>query len=746
MNFDYVIFSLLTALLFVYCGVGLTFLLCPKKFENYTLFLSPFVGLAYISYFTWWGIHYVPGGINAFIYALLLIPVLFLVAAVWLKKEIFYQSIRYPRKETLWLVLLCSAIFIVLSFPEIVILNSANVLVIGNNDIINYATISKFLVSSSLVNPVSGVDANILVLIENNNFGAIVAAAVPSSTFSIQTYMLQNSIENLFFVFSLPIIYIIAIEIFRYRPTIALIVVFLVGLNYHLIYILYVGFIGQVLGCAIFYALLLVTLYPLLNCKQDKEFWDYIPLASVLLFGLVATYSPFIPLFFIPLFGFLVLTVIMKKNLKTNITSVKFLIITSIIGIIIAIQLAINRLKEVINFSQPITAGWYVPIVSPEQILGLVGNDVGWFPTAQNAANYSTPLPFFVRFLLSIIVIYILFISLKKLFQSDRSLFYFGIVFLAVIFCGYVYFSALELASPTFTGNGYKAYKLLTYSIPLIILFFLAYFRDIDLVNIRGKNWQYVLVIVLLIAGNIWSSTAMMDMVYQKSYPIKSNIIDLQKINNIQNVSSINVEESRYSDQMWIYYFLFMNKTLHLKTTTYFQKSPLIGEWTLKSNHMDILNLGNLDKKIQINNDYYLVKNDSSIDIFFLKDGWYIPEYYDPEHYEKGAFRWSGNNNTSPSLGVKVANLTTLDLDLYYYSLQQNNSFSVELDDTKITDCIDKNVCEIKQLTLTPGSHVLKFEPKLPPTSPGSADPRTLSYAFIYVNMTSNMSTSSGAA
>jgi hypothetical protein len=584
---------------------------------------------------------------------------------------------------------------------------------------------------------VPGVYANILFLIENNNFGAFVAAAVPSTVLAIQTYVLQNSIENLFFIFSLPIVYLIAVEIFRYRPTVALIAVFLVGLNLHLIYILYTGFVGQVLGYGIFLALLSVMLYPILNCTQDKEFWEYIPLTSVLLFGLIATYSLFIPLLFFPVFGILVLAVIMKKNLKTILPSFKFFIMTAIIGIIIAFPLAINRFKEVLYFSQNITAGWPMPILSPDQIMGFVGNDVGWFPPVQNAAS-SIPMPLFARFLLSIIIVCILFLSLNKLFQSDRNLFYFGIIFLAVVFIGYIYYSALELTTPTFTGEGYKAYKLLTYGIPLIFLFFLAYFRNIDLFNPGNKRWYCIMVLILLIAGNLWSSAAMMDRVSQKSYLIKPNIIDLQKINNFQNVSSINVEESIYSDQMWIYYFLYMNKTLHLKYTTYYQKSPLIGEWTLKSSHMDILDLGNLDEKIPLNDDYYLVKNESSIYVDF-KEGWYEPEY------KNGAFRWSGNNKETPSLGITSSNLTILDLNLSYASLNPKNSFSVELDDKKITDCSDINFCEIKQLAITPGYHILKFEPKFPPTSSGSADPRTLGYVFIYINMTSTTS-ATGAA
>lgn len=738
MNISFVIYSIFTVLLFVYCGIGLTILLCPKKFQNYTIFFAPLVGLAYISAFSWWGIHFFPGGINSFIYPLLLVPAFFLVSAIWIKKEVFQSLVRYPGKDTLWLILVCTVVFIIISLPEIFLLNSPNVLVIGNNDIINYATISKFLVSSSLVNPVPGVDAHILYLIENDNFGAFVAAAVPSAIFSVQTYMMQNTIENLFCIFSLPIIYIIAVEIFRYRPMIAIIASFIVGLNFNLIYILYTGFVGQVLGCGMFLALLSVTLYPILNCREDKEFWDYIPLAAIFLFGVIATYSVFIPLFFVPALGFLGLTVILKKSLKAILLSAKFLLITSVIGFVIAIPLAINKFNELVYFSHSIPAGWPMPVLTPERAVGLAGNDLNWL-LIQNAAWNTPPIPLILRIILSLSVIIIIFLSLRDLFRSERKLFYFALIFIGIISIGYLYYSIIGIIAPVYSGDSYKAYKLLTYGLPVILIIFFSYFRNIDIFNSKKKNWLCIVALTLFIAGVLWSGIAMMDMVSQKSYPIKPNIIDLQKINNMQNVSSINIEESGYSDQMWIYYFLFMNKTLYLKYSTYFQKSPLIGDWNLESTHNDILNPGNTSDKIPLNDDYYLVKNDSLQDVRFI-NGWYEPEY-NPH----GAFRWTGRDNETPTLGVYSSNLTSMDISLTYVPLIQNNSFSVELDNKNITDCTSSNYCEIKRLVITPGDHTLIFNPKIPPTSPGPADSRTLGYAFIFINITSNTLMSSGA-
>lgn len=728
-------------MLFIYAGLGLTICFCPKKFQNFTFFFSPFVGLAYLSIFSWWGIHFIPGGIDAIILPLLIVPTLSLIAAAWTKKREIASLMRPPNKDTIWLIIIYCIIFIFISFPVIFLLNSANVVVIGNNDIINYAAVSKILVSSSLVNPTPNVDAHLLYLIETNNFGAFIATAFPSALFSVQTYIVQNSIVNIFFIFTLPILYTIAVTIFRYRPTMAMGVSILIGLNIHLIYIIYTGFVGQVIGFGMFIALLLATLYPILNCKQSKDFWEYIPLASILLFGMIATYSPFIPIFFLPLFGYLILIALINKDFKAIIPILKFLIISTIIGMIFAIPLVINRFQEILYFSTSIPAGWPMPTLGPEQIMGIVGNDVGWFPI-QNSAINSIPLPIMLRISLSCIIIALFILSLRKLYQTDRNVFYFGIFFLGMIFIGYSYYSVVEMMSPAYTGDSYKAYKLLTYGLPIIIIFLFVYFRDIDLFkpeNVK-KKWQSVLILILLITGCLWSSMAMMDMISQKSYPIKPNIIDLQKIDNIQNVTSINVEESNYKDQMWIYYFLFMNKTVHLKYRTYFAKSPLIGEWTLKSNYNNIINIDNGDEKIPLNDDYYLIKNESTLTADFDK-GWFMEEFNG-----NGAFRWTGYNNETPTLAIHSSNFSTVNLNLSYVPLIQNNTFSVFLDNGFIKDCQDSRFCEIKQIRITRGDHIIEFIPQISPISPGAKDPRTLGYAFIYINLTATSSTSGVSA
>ena len=182
---------------------------------------------------------------------------------------------------------------------------------------------------------------------------------------------------------------------------------------------------------------------------------------------------------------------------------------------------------------------------------------------------------------------------------------------------------------------------------------------------------------------------------------------------------------------MWIYYFLFDKKTVYLKYSSYYAASPQIGEWTLyESQAPDIFTLSNftnMSNIIQINNDYYLGEN-SPLDISLYKGWWGI------ESNQNTHWRWSGANNDIPS--IKLTNNGDkelyIDLKLNESPLNPENKLFVVLDNQQIRNC-PSTYCEITNLSLSPGSHILQFESSLPPQSPGSGDPRYLGYMFTNI-------------
>jgi hypothetical protein len=293
-----------------------------------------------------------------------------------------------------------------------------------------------------------------------------------------------------------------------------------------------------------------------------------------------------------------------------------------------------------------------------------------------------------------------------------------------------------EFLSPSFSGEGYKAYKLFTYFVPFILLTSLYYLKDFEFAIPQKKNFgkktAVIIFLCLLILGNIWSVLAMVSVSASQSGSINKDIIGLQKIADFDNVSSINIEEKSFWDQMWMYYFLFERKTVYLKYPTYYGASPQNGEWTLRKNSIsvgDIL-VGSSDENktiLLLNKGYFLEKSSSPLETNLL-EGW-----YDLESNSFAKWRWTGSSNHS-IIGLHAKEDLIATVSLRYWPVDMANSFSISLDDKKITDCKEINYCLIENLTVSKGAHTLIIKPALPPSSGRDAD-RALSYAFTEIKI-----------
>lgn len=720
---EFIIFSVLILFFYIYSGIGLTFMLSPKNLEKYSLYFSPFVGLSYLSYFAWIFLNYSTIGSDVYAKWLLFPPIIFLITALAIKKERIGEIFWPFRKENILLITICVIIFTGISAPFLFKLNGLNTITLGNNDIAHYAATAKFITESSLVQYPIQVDEHFLYLIKTGaHFSAPFSGAIPSSIFSIEPYKIQNIVIYLFYMFNLPIVFLIGFEIFKYNKYVAMIITLLTGISYHLIYINYHGFMGQVIGTGMFLSLFLLMFYPILNCSRLSCFKFYVPLTVVFMFGLFISYSPLLPLFFVPLFIYLLIGFMSTKSVFPLLNALSFLSITIFITFMILPFAFIEIIKDLTLYKNAF--GWGMYPLTPDLVFGLVGNNMWWQPF---------PFVYVYRIVLSLPILLVSMVSLSHLFKKERHVFYISISYIIFYLFLYTFFIAKELIYTSSAGETYKAYKLATYYIPIIFLACLYYFKDFNISNPKKITKPQIfgaLFIILLIAGNIVSAVTIIRTNYYTAVPIKDSIIDLQKIAELDNVSSINVVEPPFWNQMWIYYFLFMEKKLYLEYTSYYPASPLLGEWTLQSADTDgVINIVNDNQNvIEINKDYYLVQNNLEA---ALGNGWYELE---SNRYAK--WRWTGNNNDDPTLELYAnKDNKAIDILLNYGSLDPNNEFSVFLDNTNIKDCKDKNSCTLNGIHIPTGKHRITFKPKLPPRQPGTGDPRTLGYAFSNIRI-----------
>ena len=84
---EFFLYAILISIFYIYSGIGLSFLLCPKHFEKYCFYFSPFVGLAYLSYFSWFFFEYSTWGASQYTTWILIPPLFFLFLRLHHKKR-----------------------------------------------------------------------------------------------------------------------------------------------------------------------------------------------------------------------------------------------------------------------------------------------------------------------------------------------------------------------------------------------------------------------------------------------------------------------------------------------------------------------------------------------------------------------------------------------------------------------------------------------------------------------------------
>jgi len=617
---EFLYYSVLIFIFYIYSGFGLTFLLAPQKMEKYVIFFSPFIGLSYLSWSAWFFYNFTPWGSNYYAYWILIPPIAFLILAILLKPQIHLKFVHLVNRKNIAILVLSLIIFLVISMPYLVRFNGnlSNTITLGSGDIVSYAACSKYITLSSLINPNQNINEivinqHFLPLIEINNFGAYISTAIPSSLLSLETYQTQNLVIYLFFVFLLPFIFLISYEIFHYNYQISIIITLLCGLNFHLLYVIYQGFFGQIIGMGYFYCIFFLIIYALHNNQDFSSLKSYIPLSAFLFFGLMITYSFLIPVFVCPFLIYLLYSIFKKKSFAPKWDIFKFLTLTGLATFILFPTIFPARIESFFTYTS-INAGWDMPLIFPHWIFGLVGNTI----LIQNF-YYTTNLDFSILILLSIPIISLVLFSVKKIYLQDRRLFSLAITYLFFIITAYLYFIINGMYTPGISGDGYKSFKFLTYFIPLILIIGLSYFNDCKITQLKssGTKKQIFLIAIILciLSVNIWSAAEIAKNNYDNSISISENVLDLQKINAMNDIDSVNILEPPWLNQMWTYYFLFSDKKIYLKYTSYFSKTPLNGQWDL-INMEEKGEYGNsaILENRSLNKGYLLIKNLTYID------------------------------------------------------------------------------------------------------------------------------------
>ena len=602
MIIQFYLLAIIIVLLYLFSGIGLTILVCPKNVVKYSLFFAPFIGLIYFGFFCWILVNYSPWGTDVYANFLLIPPAICLIIVCLFKRSAIIEAFWPLKPENIAIYVICLVNFFIISLPYAVTLSSLNAVTLLNSDIGNYASASAFLTQGT-VNNVFGADPWILGLIPDV-FSAFVALAVPSSIVHAETYTVFNTVEYLFFVFSLPFIFIIAKDIFKWNDGLAFIVTGVAGINYNVILIVYFGYLSQIIGMGYFLSVTFLVLFFIQRREKITTLINYVPLFALLLSGLLVSYPTYFPLFFIPLACYLACEFIWIKRLGNVLDLGFFFIITGLCSVSLFPTLSIRAFNKFLYYSN-VVAGFNANPLLPSWMLGLFTEKVD----LDQLLWAQMPLLSIADIILSVIVGVVVWLSFRYLYDHDKDLFTISLCFGIFFVLLYTYLIFKETTSPDFTGEGYKAYKLVTYFIQFFIIIIFSYFNKFNFREpFDAEKSAAFIILILLICVTIFSTVQLISVDFQRSTSVKSSIIELKNVGGMPNIHSVNIDDPDVITHMWMYYFIFLNK----KTYSSYHNELLQGEWTIRrGTDADVKKLfhnSTTESVVRVNADFYLVK------------------------------------------------------------------------------------------------------------------------------------------
>jgi hypothetical protein len=735
LNFSFLLYSFLFFVLFLFLGLGLTILFCPKEWLKYTLFLSPILGYCLLSLAGWYFYSFNFKGTDSYYYWILLISFLFLVAAfikVWkqnILKQLFSRELIIP-------VLIAICVFLIVSVP-LLRQERLTSMTLFNNDIADYSLASKIVQELPKdVLPQNGAYYSI----KDPNLGGYFNTAFFCSVVKLEPYQVQDISLIVFFIISLFLVYILGRKVFKYSEFTSNSVVLLYGLNSILFFLIFQGFVNQIIAMSLM-LLTMLSNVAVIRAGKFKAAIVFLPVTFLALWGLLLTYSHMLVIIYGIVFCYVLISCWKYKKITTLLNWMAINCIAILVIFAIAPQQLQIFISNTITMSST-SAGWFLPLTTPQKLYGII--------------PFLNPSNMIVTIIVTFFFVLVIVAGFVKLFKSDMENFLFSSITFLLVAIGTLALCFLN-TTKTIGGEfgGYNQFKLVSFFVPLVLLISFTLFRDTSFslskfniknslryarkfsLNSMTKNITtlYLLIIAALVIANAISASMMISKVNKDVMIIPSDIVNLQVIRNNPDIKSINIPSYHSGNNpnwtiMWEAYFLFPDK-LFFEQKTYGQRyysatpSSLDGEWWLvrtpeKAEKVLLASSRNGSSiLLPINTTYSLRKIDTRLNVNFGV-GWSSSE---------GDFRWT-ISDTASVIVDSVAENMTVNLTLKCAPLNKENRLSIYLNSVKIMEQDNKINCELKDLSLKKGKNIIEFKAKMPGELPGNGDRRKLCYSF----------------
>lgn len=531
-------YSFATLFVLFFLGYGVTHILLPKQLKSYAFWFSPWYTIILLI-FSLTIFNLVGFSVSQVSLPIIICFTILTLLILWKQKP----SLKRMRKENIFL-----ALFLLISIgfnlsPLIRRHKFLTAVSMGNNDVIVYTEVPDYLIHHSLIESFyTKVSLGVSNLLQDGyRWGPPLLSAFFQHIFRLEGYQFVYLFQVILFALAIPLIYIFLTIL--YKPTLfgLLMSLVLFTFNVNLLYMLYHDFFGQVLfwGLEI---ILFIFIYIYFTSLEDKtrhfNLYDFnLGIAFAVLF--ISYHEGALFLLF-PLFLFLSIRLLYKKDLQNWLSLIKVGFVTSLMSSIVIVRGILFDYMQAFrgNPNQPI--GWPVfrnklPFANPFEMIGFY------------SIHSFEPLPAFLALLLSIGIIAILCIGLLR--SKNR--------FLSIC---YVVFAFLFLTLFFFVRSDFWVYnRSLTYNLPLILILFSIGITDIFQNRMLLKRYIFISVILL----ELFSAVKLNKRFLKEHLVVDKSFISLREIQQKNTSTDPIYLESTLDDtisywrQIWTGYFLY---------------------------------------------------------------------------------------------------------------------------------------------------------------------------------------------
>lgn len=453
-------YPILTVLLLVFLGIGITYLLMPKKLQPYILWLSPWYAITII----------IVSGVLLSLFGLpmqliSICSTLTLSAITLHTLYIRKAAIPFPKKETAFLSLIMTGSLLLNLYPLLTIYRFPTTLSFGNNDAIVYAIAPDYLVHHSIIESFYSTIAPGAADLFHTGYrwGTPVLAAFFLSLFRLSGYEFVTILQTTLFVLAFPLLYILIKLLYKETTFGILVGLSLLAGNVNILYILYHSFFGQILFLGMGLFIIIQLLIYLEQIVSPSGLFSFDEAILALAFtALYFSYHEGIPFILIPWGIYISIKTIQnikRPEVRTRIWSklFKILMLTILFGSLSIVNATVFDFQQANLIDDPI--GWEqfresIPYANPFEMVGLYS--LHSFP----------PLPIPLAIILSVIILMFILYGLRI---CRYQLFFFSYICMSIFFLTW---SALA------HQNFWTYNRSLTYTLPVVLTLFTIGFLE----------------------------------------------------------------------------------------------------------------------------------------------------------------------------------------------------------------------------------------------------------------------------